>query len=174
MTTYVRAPSCVSSHIHYINSDLRRHFLICGYSIFPSLRRTIFIPGVCLCTTCTFLVIFPLSPRCGDMLYTIFLCLHIVSYPVSLCLHTGFDSFSSCIYVGIDFILVWPKLNHISNKEGKLQSGDDFSAHHVWALKVCEINVPSLRSLPCNQYYPTPPVTTLSHEFLTEAVFALY
>ena len=28
-TTYVCAPSRVLSHIHYINSDLRRHFLIC-------------------------------------------------------------------------------------------------------------------------------------------------
>ena len=39
MTTYVRAPPRVSSHIHYINSDLRHHFLICGYGIFTSLRH---------------------------------------------------------------------------------------------------------------------------------------
>ena len=48
MTTYVRAPSRVSSHIQkhiqYINSDLRRNFLICGYGIFPSLRRAMSYP----------------------------------------------------------------------------------------------------------------------------------
>ena len=44
MTTSVRAPSNVLSHIHYINSDLRCHFLICGYGIFPSLRLTISYP----------------------------------------------------------------------------------------------------------------------------------
>ena len=41
MTTYVHTPSRVFSHIHYINSYLCRHFLICGYVIFPSLCRTI-------------------------------------------------------------------------------------------------------------------------------------
>ena len=37
--TYVCAPSRVSSHIHYMNSDLHGHFVICGYGIFLSLRR---------------------------------------------------------------------------------------------------------------------------------------
>ena len=40
MTTYVRAPSRVLSHISYINSDLRRNFLICGYGVFMSLGHT--------------------------------------------------------------------------------------------------------------------------------------
>ena len=31
-------------NIHYVNSDLRRHFLIYDYGIFPSLRRTISYP----------------------------------------------------------------------------------------------------------------------------------
>ena len=44
MTTYVHAPSCVSSHIHYINSDLRLHFLICEYGIFLFLRCAIIYP----------------------------------------------------------------------------------------------------------------------------------
>ena len=40
MTTYVRAPSRVLSYFHYINSDLRCHFLIFCYGIFMSLRRS--------------------------------------------------------------------------------------------------------------------------------------
>ena len=44
MTAYVCAPSCFSSHFYYINSDLRRHFLICGYGMFTSLRCTISYP----------------------------------------------------------------------------------------------------------------------------------
>ena len=50
--------------------------------------------------------------------HTIFLCLHVVSFPVSLCIHAGFDYWSSCIHVGLYFFLVWPNLNHISRKTG--------------------------------------------------------
>ena len=39
-TTSVRVPWRFSYHIHYINSDLRHHFLIYGYGIFTSLRPT--------------------------------------------------------------------------------------------------------------------------------------
>ena len=45
MTTCMCAPSRVSSHIHYINSLLRRHFIIFGYSIFPSLHRSMSYPS---------------------------------------------------------------------------------------------------------------------------------
>ena len=44
MTTYVCAPSRVSSHTHYINADLCCRFLICGYGIFLPLRHTISYP----------------------------------------------------------------------------------------------------------------------------------
>ena len=44
MTTYVRATSCILSHIHYVNSDLCHYFLICDYSIFLSFRCTIYYP----------------------------------------------------------------------------------------------------------------------------------
>ena len=60
-------------------------------------------------------LLFPLSPLCGDI-FPFSLCLHVVSYPVSFCFHTGFDYLSSCIHVGLDLFLVWPNLNHISNR----------------------------------------------------------
>ena len=44
MTAYVRAPSRFSSHIHYKNSDLRCHFIICGYGICLYLRHTLSYP----------------------------------------------------------------------------------------------------------------------------------
>ena len=44
------------------------------------------------------------------LFHTIFLCLHVVSYPVSLYLHSGLNSFSSCLHVGIDFLLFLPNL----------------------------------------------------------------
>ena len=54
MTTSVRAPAWCDSvracavtvlyHIHYINADVCRHFLIDSYGIFLSLRRTISYP----------------------------------------------------------------------------------------------------------------------------------
>ena len=53
-TTSVYAPSyhndvhvcalTVLYHIHYVNSGIRRHFLIDGYVIFSSLRHTIYYP----------------------------------------------------------------------------------------------------------------------------------
>ena len=51
----------------------------------------------------------------GTFFRTIFLYLHVVSYPVSFCLHDGFNSFSSCLHVGINFFFFLPNLNHISN-----------------------------------------------------------
>ena len=54
VTMDVCAPSRVSSHIHYINSDLLFHFLICGYGIFLSLRcamsylRTMYTYDLCI------------------------------------------------------------------------------------------------------------------------------
>ena len=44
MTTYVCMPSRIFCHIHYKNSDLRRHFFICGYGIFPSLSSSMSYP----------------------------------------------------------------------------------------------------------------------------------
>ena len=41
MMMYVRAPSQISYHIHYINSDLCCHSLIDGCGILPSLYRII-------------------------------------------------------------------------------------------------------------------------------------
>ena len=41
MTEFVCAPSHIFSHIHYLNSDLRCNFLICGYVIFMSLHCNI-------------------------------------------------------------------------------------------------------------------------------------
>ena len=38
---YICAPSRVLSHIHVMNSDLRLHFIICGYGIFLSIRHAI-------------------------------------------------------------------------------------------------------------------------------------
>ena len=38
MTMLVCATSRVPYHIHHINSDVRRHFLICGYGVFLYLR----------------------------------------------------------------------------------------------------------------------------------------
>ena len=44
MMACVCAPSCISSHIHHINSEVRRHFLICDYGICSSLLCTISYP----------------------------------------------------------------------------------------------------------------------------------
>ena len=75
MMMYVRATSRVWSRIHYINLDLRHHFLICGYGIFPSLRHTISYPwtmsaynlciffSLCLHALYKFFYHFTLSPR---------------------------------------------------------------------------------------------------------------
>ena len=46
VTTSVQAsvPSRLSYHVHYVNSDLRCHFIMDGYGIFTYLRRTISYP----------------------------------------------------------------------------------------------------------------------------------
>ena len=56
------------------------------------------------------------------------LCVHVVSWPVSFYLYSGFYYFSSCLHVGLDLFLVWPKLNHISNKEDVLVPVDKKSS----------------------------------------------
>ena len=44
VTTSMHAPSRFLYHIHYVNLDLRHHFLIDGYDIFLYLHRTISYP----------------------------------------------------------------------------------------------------------------------------------
>ena len=107
--------TCVSSRIHYTHLDLCYHFLICGYGIFPPLRHTIFIHGLCPRKTCAFFSSSFVSTLQRRFFRTILLCLHNVSCPFSFYLHPGLNSFSSCIHVGLDLFLVWPNLNHISN-----------------------------------------------------------
>ena len=55
----------VLNHIHYINSDVRRHFLIDGYGIFPPWHRTISYPW----TISVYEVLIPLS---SPNLYTLY------------------------------------------------------------------------------------------------------
>ena len=103
--TYVR-PS-VLSHTHYINSDLCRYFLICGYGIFPSLWCTISYPR----TMYTYDLWIYFSSYFVSTLYrhfSLLLCIHALSCPVSFCLQF--------LHVGLNLFLVWPNLNHISNK----------------------------------------------------------
>ena len=49
-------------------------------------------------------------------LFSVFLCLHVVSCPISFFLHAGFDSFSSSLHVGLNFLFILPNLIHISKK----------------------------------------------------------
>ena len=66
MTTYVHLPSRVLSHIYYINSDIRRHYLIYGYGIFPSLRCAMSYPWtMSTYDLCIFLIVTS-SPHCGE------------------------------------------------------------------------------------------------------------
>ena len=76
MTTFACAPSRVLSHINYINSDWRCHFLICGYGIFPSLHNTIYYLRNTHPYDLWISYFSPLSPCCGD----IYLC-HFPLYP---------------------------------------------------------------------------------------------
>ena len=115
MTMYVRAPSrfCNISTTKIQTSVAI--FLLMTMSSFrpyvvPSLIGVIFLR-----TTCAYLFLFPLSPRCGEMFCDVFLCLHVVSCPVSFCFYAGIDSLSSYLRVGLNFFLVWPKHNHILN-----------------------------------------------------------
>ena len=76
MTTYVRASSRVSSHIQYINSDLRIHLFVAMTSFCPYVVPYL-IRGLCPRNNCAFLFLFfclhavetffnhfTLSPRC--------------------------------------------------------------------------------------------------------------
>ena len=129
MTTYVRAPLRVLSNIHSINSYLRRHFLICGHGIRPYVVP--FLSADYVCIRLVNLFLFFLSLNAVETFFcTIFLCLHVVSFPVSFCLHAGFDSFSSCLHVGINFFLIWPNLNNIYNNSGMF---------HKILVKICVI-----------------------------------
>ena len=51
-------------HTHWLNSDLRRHFIIDENGIFPSLRRTISYPYTMSAYDLFIFFLFPLSPRC--------------------------------------------------------------------------------------------------------------
>ena len=66
MRTYVCVPSRFSYHIHYVNLDLRCHFLIDGYVIFLSLHRTISylrtMSAYGLCISVSSSVVFMLYP----------------------------------------------------------------------------------------------------------------
>ena len=128
--TSVRAPSHVSSHIHYINSDLRHNFFICGYGIFPSLRSTISYPRTM--SAYDLCISFPLSfvSTLWRHFCTIFLCLHVVSCPVSFCIHAGFDSLSSCLHVGLYFFLVCLTLTTFTTRSL-------FYGGPIWRVSTC-------------------------------------
>ena len=76
-TTSVRAPSWHDnvhacdlthfSHTHYINSDLCRHLLFLAMAYFGPYVVPCLISGLFPLLTCTFISLFPLSPRCEDI-----------------------------------------------------------------------------------------------------------
>ena len=143
MSTYVRAPLRFLSHIHYINSDLSRNFIICGYGIFPSLccamsyPRTIYVYKLCICFSFYFVstilrhfsYYFPLSPR------YILSCLLL--FPSWIKLFSLLSPFWTW------FFLVWPNLNHISNKYQSKQHNinifdhEDLSFHMNLYFMIC-------------------------------------
>ena len=112
VTTSVREPpwddnvqSCAltfSYHIHYVNSDLRCHFLNNGYGVFPSLRcttyymRTMYAYNLCIYFYFSFISM--LYPVLYHSVSTLHSC---ISPPVSM----------------LDSIYFWSDLNfnHISN-----------------------------------------------------------
>ena len=67
-----------------------------------------------------------------------------------------------------------------SDEGGLLQSGDDFSAHRVWYLEECGLNVPPLWPLTCNwSYHSMCPFgcsggCSQAHDVLPEAVFEIH
>ena len=67
MTTDVFAPSCISSHKQYINSDINHHNLFCGYGIFLSLSPAILYLRIISVYNLCISFLFPLSPQCGDI-----------------------------------------------------------------------------------------------------------
>ena len=65
-TTYVRAPSSVSSHIHYIDQTYVVNLLFLAVESFCPYVMSSLISGLCPRTTCAFSPFLPSSLRCGD------------------------------------------------------------------------------------------------------------
>ena len=126
VTTYMRAPSWyedvqVCALTHFVPYPLHKFRLKSSFYYLWLWHLSVFMPCHVLsedyvCVRLVHLFYFLLCLHSMEKFFhTVFLCLHVVSYPVSFCIHAGFDYLSSCIHVGIDFFFVLPNLNHIYN-----------------------------------------------------------
>ena len=169
------APSRVLCQIHYINLDLRRHFIICGYGIFPSLRCTISYPWNMSAYYLWIIYLFPLSLPCGDIFLYHF---SFVStfYPIlSHSISTLDSNISSPIFM-LESISSWFDLNLTTFQTRSLVEGGP-----IWRVSTCFHPIITTQNLvdrsPCrtlvNKYVSICSVLQYAMEILLLSILSL-